>query len=255
MLPKEVSPGWTLEAIKAQAVTARTYALYNLNKHKADGYDICDTVHCQVYGGQGAEDWRTTKAVDDTRGLVLTYNNIIIRAVYHASSGGHTESAENVWNVSAPYLRGISDVEDASPYQCWEKKLLVKTFENTLKQLGYNVGLIKKLNLSLLSLGGAQPADRSLSGRVQKLSIIGTKDRVEIAGNKIRAMLGLPSTLFNIKTSGPYIIISGSGAGHGVGMSQWGAKTMAERASPEDANFYQTILKHYYQGIEVQKFY
>lgn len=107
VVPSEMPSRWNIEAHKAQAIAARSYALANLGKRASAGYDLKDTPEDQAYGGASAESNRTTKAVKETRGIVITYNKKIIPAYYHASSGGHTVNAGAVWNTDLPYLRSV----------------------------------------------------------------------------------------------------------------------------------------------------
>ena len=197
VIAREISPDWPLEAVKAQAVAARTYALKNMNKHKSDGYDVCATTDCQVYGGLTSEAPGAIRAVNETRGQVLTYKGQLIAAYFHSSSGGFTENSENVWGGNQPYLRGIEDV-DNSPYYRWEKQIPLKEFENLLSGAGYNIGSLQAIVLSPLSPPPVNVDDRGVSGRVKSMRIIGERGNVQLTGNKIRTLLGLNSTLFDI---------------------------------------------------------
>ena len=109
-----MSPSWPLEALKAQAVCARTYALSNLNKHKSYGFDICTSTDCQVYHGTNSENSTTIAAVEETAGVTVKYNGAYAQTVFSASDGGATESSENVWTEAIPYLRGVVDPYEAS---------------------------------------------------------------------------------------------------------------------------------------------
>lgn len=109
VIPYEMSPSWPLEALKAQAICARTYAYANLGKHAADGFDICNSTDCQVYYGTGSANVRTDQAVSETRGMCITYDGELISAVYYSSNGGASESSENVWTKPLPYLRAVRD--------------------------------------------------------------------------------------------------------------------------------------------------
>ena len=302
ILKREISPEWPLEALKAQAVAARTYALYNMGKHKDEGFDLCATSDCQVYGGQEAEDPRVTKAVDDTRGLVMTYGDKIIAAQFHASSGGYTENSENVWENALPYLKGVPDFDKDSPYYRWQKRVTAQELEDALRIGGYNIGQIKAIELSRITSPPVITEDRGVSGRVKRLSVIGSTGVVAIEGTKLRSLLTLQSTLFEIsvvilppaslsnKITDSYgdrdtkeiqiilpptqekglltdkenirritgkkdevIQFDGYGWGHGVGLSQWGAKAMAERSLKGGDKYFLDILKYYYQGITVEK--
>lgn len=304
VIAREISPNWPLESVKAQAVAARTYALRNMNKHKSDGYDVCATTDCQVYGGLTSEAPGAIKAVNETRGQVLTYKGQLIAAYFHSSSGGFTENSENVWGSYQPYLRGIEDV-DNSPYYKWEKQIPLKEFENLLSSAGYNIGALQAIALSPLSQPPVNADDRGISGRVKSIRFIGEHGTIQLTGNKIRTLLGLNSTLFDISMIVPRpkvlewkitdsagdhqtkevpvnlppgqdkailiddkknirrisgypdetMVFKGFGWGHGVGMSQWGAKEMAEKAPQGDTTYFKKILKHYYQDVEIEKFY
>ncbi len=109
VIPYEMSPTWPLEALKAQAICARTYAYANLDKHTADGFDICNTTHCQVYYGTGSANERTDQAVSETSGMCITYGGELISAYYYSSNGGASEDSENVWTEELPYLRAVRD--------------------------------------------------------------------------------------------------------------------------------------------------
>ena len=302
VLAKEISPEWHLEAVKAQAVAARTYGVYNRNKHQADGYDVCATNDCQVYGGREYETPRVLKAVNDTAGQVMMYQGKVIPAYFHSSAGGYTENSENVWGTYQPYARGVIDYDQNSPHYKWEKKLTRSELEGAILKAGYKIGGIKAIELAGLTNAPMNSTERGVSGRVKVIRFIGTSGSAQVAGEKIRNMLGLKSTLFDInvllteqknvefditdsrgtvdhkkvdinlppsreqglvtdkkelhRLSGrlnEMIVISGFGWGHGLGMSQWGAKAMAEKGPQGDATYYKEILKHYYQGITIKK--
>ena len=302
IIAKEISPNWPLEAVKAQAVAARTYALYNKDKHQNDGYDVCATTDCQVYGGRESEVPRAIKAVDATAGQVILYQGKPIPAYFHSSSGGYTENSENVWGTYLPYLRGVVDYDQNSPQYNWEKQLTPSELEEVLSKAGYKLGTIKAIRISPLGSQPMNTIDRGVSGRVKIIRIIGTNGSIELTGEKFRKILSLKSSLFDIRLMLPVqksiefeitdsvgnqgnkkveinlppsnekvfftdkedihrisgrtnemIIISGLGWGHGIGLSQWGAKTMAEKGPQDDPTYFKEILKHYYQGVEVKK--
>ncbi len=283
IIKHEISPEWAMEAVKAQAVAARTYALASSNKHKADGFDVCATTDCQVYGGLESETPRALEAVDATRGLVLFHSGKLITAYFHSSSGGHTENSENVWSSPLPYLKGVADFDQDCPYFKWEKKLTIAELNQAVSRAGYNIGRLQAIELSPLGNPPAASNDRGVSGRVKHVRLLGTNGSVQITGAKMRTMLDLKSTLFDITTaaaqpvfagkksvrtqlpqssirpvageSADFVIINGSGWGHGLGLSQWGAKAMAEKAPPGNTEYFKEILKHYYQGVEIKKAY
>lgn len=296
VVKNEISPQWPQEAVKAQVVAARTYALTNNKKHRSDGFDVCDTTDCQVYGGLDSETPKATQAVDATRGIVITYKGQLINAYFHSSSGGYTENSENVWSSSQPYLRGVADFDQSSPYFKWVKKLPLAELNQAIKSAGYNIGAVQAIALSPLTNRPVITTDRGVSGRVISMVIKGTNGTIELPGAKIRSLLQLKSTLFDIAivksysefTSHNYeakeikvsefnnmlslseknnishnsviepidtVIITGYGWGHGLGLSQWGAKAMAEKAPPGNTEYFKDILKHYYHGVEIKNAY
>ncbi len=293
VIKNEISPEWPREAVKAQAVAARTYALANNTKHQADGFDICATTDCQVYGGRDSEAPKATAAVDATRGLVLTYKDKLISAYFHSSSGGYTENSENVWSSSQPYLRGVADFDQNSPYYKWEKKLTLASLNQIITDAGYNIGSLQAIELSPLTIPSTISADRGVSGRVKSVYLKGTTGTIQLSGTKLRNMLNLKSTLFDVTLVKSYselampvyagtdrkdqlhglsvltakksrlaaleptdfVVISGFGWGHGLGLSQWGAKAMAESGPIGNTEYFKDILKHYYQGVEIKKAY
>lgn len=121
VVPEEMPASWNSEALKAQAVAARTFAIYDKldRKHTKEGFDVCATTDCQVYGGMDSEAITTNKAIDATKGEVIVYLNQPICSVFHAASGGQTDDSINVWNVNVPYLRAVEDKDEQSPYQNW----------------------------------------------------------------------------------------------------------------------------------------
>ena len=312
VVPKEMYPSWPLEALKAQAVAAKSYTLYNINKHANDGYNLCDTTHCQVYGGYSSENIMTNRAVDETVGRILMYNDKFVEAIYHSSSGGYTENSENVYSNTIPYLRGIKDEFSLdAPNNSWQFVISKEEIRDRLIENGLDIGYIT--DIEVLST--------SESGRVIELAIRGTKGAQILKKDQIRQVLGainIKSTLFEIKYNGEnktplnsdfyvynfstasieklnndvctvlssdgtmsfdykslskeiivtdgtntreittefeknfansedkYVFI-GKGSGHGVGMSQWGAKKMAELGYD-----YVQILEYYYTGTKVK---
>lgn len=288
VIPKEMPAEWPAEALKAQAVAARTFALYQRGRHHTEGYDVCATTHCQVYGGTAAERSETNAAVDATRGEVLYAAGKPIDAFFHTDSGGMTENSENVWGTYYPYLRAAR--ESVSKTNPWQVKYTVPELQVKLKEAGYDIGILKKIQLTPLVIGQAA-ADRSTSGRVQLVKFFGTQGIASLTGNELRSALSLKSTLFDIRLErldvqnidvsvgmkgkkiavnlpaeeetnglqyklhvlsgkeGENIVLFGYGWGHGLGLSQWGARRMAAEAD------YQKILAHYYQNTTLKKLY
>lgn len=243
VLPKEMIQSWHIEALKAQAVAARTFVLKNREKHKNDGYELCATTHCQVYSG--VEIFPTTdRAVIETRGEVLFHGGRTVDAPFHADSGGMTESAANVWGGNVAHLQAIS--EEDKHTQAWTVKFTVYDFSS---RMGDAFGTLKSFNLSPLNIGKSSN-DRSTSGRVKFFKIVGTKKTVEMKGDEARRKFSLPSTLFEVNIIGNEVVFTGYGKGHGVGLSQYGAKSYAEKGWK-----YEKILAHYYKGATLKKLY
>jgi len=192
VVPKEIPPLSSEEALKAQAVAARSFVYNSLKKHAAEGYNLCDTTHCQAYGGLNAEHPNTNMAVDDTFGLIATYNGLPANTVYHSSSGGHTENSEKVWVTSVPYLRAVPDPFSTNgPNSSWSVVLTANEIEDKLKAEGYEIGRVEGISIK----------ERSESGRVTLMEIIGSRDAVELTGAQFRTLMGaitFKSTLFYI---------------------------------------------------------
>jgi stage II sporulation protein D len=246
ILPKEANPSWPLESLKAQAVVSRTYVLKNMRRHEKNGFDVCNTDHCQVYGGAECEDPRSNKAVADTRGAVLMYNGQMAQTLFHASCGGCTENPNNVWawdSETPPYLRGRKDTYCLnSPHQDWKSLVKEETIRKSLARAGFSVGAITSIKID----------GKDSSGRAKKLKIKNKNGVVEIKGSSFRMALDpwtIRSTMFKkiVKKDGGFEF-TGYGWGHGVGMCQWGAKEMAEHGKD-----FEEILKYYYPGTNVEK--
>ena len=247
VIPKEMPPTWSAEALQAQSVAARTFALKNRKRHSTDGFDLCNTSHCQVYEGMAAETRTTTDAVNHTRGEVLFYNGSVIDALFHTDSGGMTEFSEYVWGSSVPYLCAVSDLQTQT--QPWIRAIPMSEFMQKVEQNGTVLGTLKEIHLSPLIVGKGS-GDRSPSGRVRSAELIGTKGRIVLSGNNLRTFFSLPSTLFDMRVGRTDVVFSGYGSGHGLGLSQWGAKALAEKGSS-----YKDILFHYYTGVTLEKLY
>ncbi len=241
VLKNEVDPQWPAEALKAQAVASRTWALYSLNRFALEGYDVRATTESQVYNGVTAEDPRTTAAVDATRGEIMTYQGRPIFAAYHSDSGGSTESSELVWGgTSYPYLKGVADPYSVgAPRHEWTVRMDLATFENRVRRSGRMIA----------NVTGIEVAEATPSGRAALLRVSGAHGVLLLKGAELRAVLGadLRSTLFTVRLvpdDPPQVEFQGRGNGHGVGLSQWGARGMAEAGRR-----YQEILSYYYSGI------
>jgi len=199
VLKKEISPRWPKEALKAQAVAARTFAIFNVNKYIDKGYNICASTNSQAYGGVNHEDPLTNKAVDETRGVIMTYKGKPINAVYHSDSGGYTEDSENVWGSFLPYLRSVeSKFEEkvSPPHHTWSYSINEKDLTEKLQKQGY------KLN----SVVFIEPVKKSETGRASELVFTAENNNViNMKTNDFRSLIGadlIRSTLFNIEAIG-----------------------------------------------------
>lgn len=240
VVPQEIDHKWDMEAIKAQAIVARTYALYYIKENSVKEYDLDSSIMSQVYSGMDSERSRTTLAVIETEGIILTYEGKVIEAYYHASCGGHTENSGDVWSKDAPYLRGVECPETSQP---WEKRITLGEIESALRKDGMTIGRVVRVEIS----------STTDTGRVSYLKIHlkngGLSEPLYIRANDFRRIFGytrIPSTNFRIEGNGDEIKLSGRGAGHGVGFCQFGAKELSERGK-----VFKEILKHYYKGIEI----
>jgi stage II sporulation protein D len=238
----EISSQWPWEAVKAQAVVARTYATFQRGNRTAELYDVDSGVSDQVYEGVGKEDPQSRKAVAETEGELVLYQGRPIFAVYHSCCGGETESPEYLWPGYFPYLKTIACQFCAdSPHFLWNYSIDSERLRRTLKRA-------KFLGSEVL---GIEIAERNESRRVLQLTLTSERGQVEISGKDFRRLLGydfLRSTNFLIQKRDGGYLFSGLGWGHGVGLCQWGAKGMAEKRMD-----YRLILKYYYQSVEVGK--
>ncbi len=224
----EAVASWPIEALKAQAVAARSYALYKRSTASNSLYDVDTTIGTQVYKGLDSEYLTTHEAVNGTNGQIMTYGGRVILAAFHSSSGGHTENVEDIWTNPLPYLRGVVDYDQQSPVFQWTKLF---SPEEISTRLG-TVGRIKTMI----------PEKTTPHGRVVTMRVIGDRGTTTVTGKKLRKVLDLRSTLFRVKTNGNNIQVYGRGFGHGLGLSQWGAYSLAKQGVR-----YQQILGHYYQ--------
>lgn len=293
LLGREMSSTWPLEALKAQAVCARNYALTIGGKHASYGFDICAEQHCQVYGGVASEAKSTRRAVEETEGVIVTYKDKVVPLYYFSCDGGYTEDSENVWVSAEGYLRGKKDVyenpEFAKLYN-WEKTFTKEQVEEILFNRGIDIGELKDIVID----------EKSDNNGVIKLTFIGEKGEKSITKSSVRSYLSLNSNAFDIKkhtseaeeeeetetevvhvwtsegifpVSEPEYVLSadglyelpyekkveveekdvvyekytfeGHGWGHLVGMSQWGAYSMAVLGFD-----YKDILSFYFTDIE-----
>ena len=244
VLAAEMPTSFHIEALKAQAVAARSYVLKKMEQNKVETFDVVDTVSNQVYlsDDELKEKWKdsyvskinkVTKAVIETTGEYLEYNGEVAEAFFFSTSSGKTENVEDVFSEKLPYLRSVDSTWDAdvSPVFQVENRFTLEKFYQLL-------GLKYQNNIDVKII------KTTSTGRVKELTINGTI----FSGSTVYQKLKLRSTFFEIKKIGTEVIVTTKGYGHGVGMSQYGAEGMAK-----EGYTYDKILKHYYQGINIKK--
>jgi stage II sporulation protein D len=233
VLAGEISPSWPLEALKAMAVCARTFAASKILANFNNYYHLTGEVRDQVYRAGFWQNESFAKAVTETQGEVLTYNEDLAQVNYCASSGGCTASSASVWGRDFPYLKALADpYSTENPYNSWTLVLNSAEFLHALNLSG--------------TLKNVEVLSRDDSNRVQDLRISLQNKDYKTTGKMLRDALGnnqLRSTFFEVRTENGKVIFTGSGWGHGVGLSQWGAKKMAEQGYT-----YDQILKFYFPG-------
>ena len=246
VVPSEVPVTWPFEALKAQAIVARTFALHKKGERGGQAFDVDATVQSQVYGGLGSEDPRASEAVDATAGIVVMHEGRLALTPYHSTSAGPTEDASEVWAIDLPYLKGVACPfdEDSSVYR-WERRLPFDAIESALREAGHAVGSIATLT----------PLGRNRSGRVSAVRILHSEGELILKGELLRRIIGyqrLPSMRFDVVDveAGPNggfdVRLRGGGWGHGVGLCQWGMKTLSERGWTADR-----IIDYYYPGTNL----
>ncbi len=244
ILPREVSPSWPMETLKAQALASRSFALKNLGRHNSEGYNLCSKVHCQVYGGMEGEDERTNQAVNDTYNEVVLYKEDLANTVFFSNCGGKTESSINAWETSTatPYLKSVrcKYCKDFKHHE-WGQFLTAEQITAALAKFSVELPI---QSISVLSRGA--------SGRVTTFKVKSLSDVVKIRASQFRMALGpdvIRSTFItNIRKKGSGFYFAGKGWGHGVGLCQEGALGMAERGAS-----YRKIIKFYYPGTRIEK--
>ena len=240
ILYHESSHYWPLEALKAQAIVCRSYALYQMQENRLKDYDVTSDIYSQVYGGMTSERYRTNRAVDVTEGEVLHYQGKILPAYYHATCGGYTEDASLLWNTDIVPLKGVPCrfCQD-SPHFRWHNVLAKDEIQEKLTDAGYKTNNIE----DILILG------KDKSGRITDLKISTDKKDMSILAKDFRNIIGpnlIRSTNFKVKVVENDVVFEGFGWGHGVGLCQWGAYFMAKQGYS-----YKEILKYYYPGSEL----
>lgn len=240
VLPREVYASWPSSALRAQAIAARTYALYHIIMRRHSAYDVLSTTSSQVYGGMEQERASTNAAVDATRGMVLFSGTRLALTLYHANSGGVVEAAADLWGGRVPYLQRLVDTPSLEGRSVeWVCEIGVAVALKRLADFG----------CELASLDAVEPVRRSGSGRVQQIVLRDQTSAVMLSGNSLRLMLGpsvVKSTRFIVLLSDGILSFTGTGYGHGVGMSQWGAYALARSGLG-----HQAILSHYYPGTHL----
>jgi stage II sporulation protein D len=241
----EVHASWARESwggavLEAQAVAIRTYALHRRGQAGARAWDVEADTRGQVYLGQDGESDAAWRAVDATRGQVLTWNGEVILAAFHGTAGGRTASAAEVWGEPVPYLESVAvEGEEVSPDTYWRAPVSSAELETALAALGHEVGPIERIEIE----------GRTGSGRCETLRVRGADGTVQVPATALRRVLGerrLRSTLFEIRPAPDGVVFVGSGRGHGVGMSQWGARALAERGASA-----RVILGRFYPGARL----
>ena len=302
---------WPLEALKAQACCARTYAFSSLNRHNTNGFDLCVTEHCQVYRGRGNANERTDQAVDETSGMYITHEGVLCQTYYSASNGGASENVENVWTETLPYLRGVVDPYEAAvayriPDYYWTITYTPAQITERLRSRGYNCSTIVSMvvsrytptgNVHTVTMKDSNGRTFNFSRRAQLLTALGMPSQRFDIGNvkwepgKIYAgdppqaidpgsdyyaidgsgsLTTIPGdSIYAITGAGEVVkvepgtgggsggndtglvngvfTIRGTGKGHNVGMSQWGANSMASNYGKT----FDEIIKFYFTGVEI----
>ena len=246
LVASEMPKDWPIEALHAQAVVARSYALFQKNAKKDGGsasiYDIESSTIDQVYGGVLKDDARVRTAVESTNGEVVTYHRKLLKTFFHSTCGGETESAANVWGekgqppaVKDPYCVKIS------PHAAWKYQLTENELVARLRKAGFSANAIKNIQI-----------DTKKDGlRAAVVTINTDRQMIALQSNDFRKIVGfkdLKSTWFSVNKKNGVFIFNGRGYGHGAGMCQWGAKGMAEAGKN-----YKEMLKFYYPGTKIEK--
>lgn len=242
VLSKEAPDYWPEEALKAIAIAARTYAVYQRMTKYEQTYDVTGTVMSQDYGGRTAEKHATTRAVRATRGLILMFNGQLFPTFYHSTCGGLTEHARVMGTFELEPLRGqiVCQHCTASPFYAWRRRLTAADVAWVLRKSPHGpVGNVRDLQI----------AKRTPGKRVEQIAIVGSLRTVTLTGYDFRALLGferIRSLFFSITRVGDGFVLDGHGWGHGVGMCQWGAAELARRGVVAE-----DILSFYYPETQV----
>lgn len=238
----EVSEAWGAALLRAQAVAIRSYALHRRAEAGSRDYDVEADTRAQVYLGLDGETDAVRDAVAATRGQVLTFDGAPILAAFHSAAGGRTASAEEVWGREVPYLRSVPvPGEEDSPDTYWRARISPEALRAALVADGHELGQPR----------GVTIVERTSSGRALAVRIRADGGAVVVSGEWLRRAIGaqrLPSTLFDVRRAGSDFVFVGSGRGHGVGMSQWGARALASQGAT-----YAQILARFYPGARLER--
>lgn len=315
VIPYEMSASWPVEALKAQAVCARTYLMAGLNGHSSNGFDLCNTTCCQVYRGLNSANANSNGAVDATAGEYLLYAGQLCQTFFYSSNGGASESSENVWYASLGYLKGKTDpyeakIADSIPGYYWTETYTAEELTGKLQNKGISIGRIVNFEVTQFtptgnvytitftdengktvsyskervrtllgfnsmrykitcsdggeSTGSTLYVNNStsmLSGPLSKLfgiggggdvgSITSGKTYAVSGSGEVSEIVGQGSSGSDLSVYDPdrVFTVSGSGSGHNVGLSQWGAYSMAKYYDKS----YRDILSFYYTGAAIEK--
>lgn len=259
VLPAEIASDFPSEALKAQAIVARTYAVYSLGRHKKEGFDLCSGRHCQIYLGYDYEKAKLNSALEETKGMIISYNGKPALTPFHSSCGGISEDA-SIWGTSLPYLKEKPDCSSPTELDSEEKlqeflqrkdgfncqsapdfRWVREYYADDLQKI-FTLSLPLLLHDSNLKIGSVKDLKvlgRSASGRVRALKIVTEDKEIILTGDDIRWAFGngrpaskgsLPSLLFYVEKGNRNLFrIVGGGSGHGVGFCQWGAVGLAKK--------------------------
>lgn len=258
VLSSEMPSTFDIEALKAQAIAARTYVIYKRDNNITSGHKnavVCtNSAHCQAYSSYETlkkvkgEDWiksdynKVKEAVDDTKGQIVVYDGKPILPLYFSTSSGKTENSQDVFSSEYPYLVSVdSPYEEKSPKYKTIFKIKKATFIKNMKRY------YPKLNLSLKNINNQVKILNRTSGGCVKTIQVGN---IKLRGTELRKALNLNSANFTIRYSGDTMEFIVKGYGHGVGLSQWGAQGMAEKGYK-----YYDILLHYYKNTDIKDLY
>ncbi len=243
VIPYEMYVTWPLEALKAQALCARNYAVTNFNRYRAQGFDVTADVYSQVYKGIGDATAETNAAVDATAGKYIRYEGNLCQTFFFSSDGGATESSEYVWGAKVPYLLGVEDPyeDDVETYaKSWTyvcKPTELQTMVNERESV--NLDIIKDVDCSYTAMGN-----------MKSITFTDVKDKTHtVTGNRCNYVMGAKSQRFKITMNDDgNFVVTGSGWGHNCGMSQYGAYSMAKHHGKTA----EEIIKFYYTGVYIR---